>query len=706
MEYGKKQEKYTGKMEPNKLWSVWVKRFLPGIRKFFSGSPIRKLKDETPSIRKVSASLTRAIGQVEDDFIMLGNSLQQISKGAKDLSLDIEKAAVSIGEDSTNSLLGTIGTLASESVVEFDNSREVISTQLSQMKKGFGSLEKLSSICPVIEQTGLTLHVVGLNIAVESCRSTMSQEMFSSFVNEIKQLSTEIFTIAGDIEKDSTLAGKQQMENYAVMEKDLEKILSVKEEAEETVTMMTKKIEEVLGYSADSLHRTHERAKAISKRVDDVVVSIQYHDIIRQQIEHIESALKDLTEMAESLDGKKKKSEIILKAARMYRILKLQIKQLKEVIREIEATYANCENAFFNLTDDISHLVEEVELIDVQGEQNAPCDRRFGVEQSFTNLKSGLTELLHLIEEGDGLEERIRSQAGSAYETSALLSEHIGKVRGISMELHLKALNAIIKSAHLGEEGRTLEVLAQEVNKLSRQSNGFVSEVVDILELSNRCAKAMTDELDHDHYSGTDKENKPLLPEKSDETSKALSQNLPLKPERDLKQGGSLLDGKNIEKIKPVDGQNTRMSGAEQKLEQGIIAITNAYDKFTRDSKKAIHRSQELKNMIEDSRKSLVFLKGLTDTMHEICDQMEALTKLFTFTEKHRLSNDLEELHKLKERYTMKLEREIHDEHMGALAETPDFPDPYEETALLQEEGKPDEDEEDEEELGDNIELF
>jgi len=71
-------------------------------------------------------------------------------------------------------------------------------------------------------------------------------------------------------------------------------------------------------------------------------------------------------------------------------------------------------------------------------------------------------------------------------------------VRRISGEMELRALNAAVKSARLGQEGLTLKVLADEVTKLSNGSAHFVESTIETLNRITSATAAMTNCVDAD----------------------------------------------------------------------------------------------------------------------------------------------------------------------------------------------------------------
>ena len=62
------------------------------------------------------------------------------------------------------------------------------------------------------------------------------------------------------------------------------------------------------------------------------------------------------------------------------------------------------------------------------------------------------------------------------------MAAHLEEVKVINREVHLQALNAIVKTAALGNQGATLNVLSMHVDWLYRESNAVAAEIVRTLD--------------------------------------------------------------------------------------------------------------------------------------------------------------------------------------------------------------------------------
>lgn len=260
----------------------------------------------------------------------------------------------------------------------------------------------------------------------------------------------------------------------------------------------------------------------------------------------------------------------------------------------------------------------------------------------FTVLQSALSHLSSLLGQGSGLLDQIRDTAARASETGSVLAIYAEDVGRISFETHLVALNAIVRAAHLGHGGRTFEILAQEVKTLSDQSKLFTGRVTENLRLIS-C--------------------------------------LILKTGRSCDQS------------------------QEFPLNIGLGNISRAHIQFRTESAAASQSSDNLKTLISQIISELDFFPALSRELTRHLNQLENIRTMLKSQEKKMVSQGISETRKLTGRYTMQQERGVHEQVTGQ------SPDSDNHTGQVPNQ-KPDQEYADDEpddndrEMGDNVELF
>ncbi|RPI75717.1 MAG: hypothetical protein EHM45_14540, partial [Desulfobacteraceae bacterium] len=318
--------------------------FSPAVRFDKNDSNGSTLVAKISSLRN---NLQELLKKIEPKFVRLGQKMQTVYADSKGLGQLTVNAAQTIEGGSEDSLLARIGNLARHSLEDLRHSQKEIDQSLEKVDRGVEHLAGLYRMCSAIDKTAMVLHVVGLNIAVESCASLESRTMFRVFVEEIKKLSQKMNIISQSIRNDSSRTLNSQLLAHQNIMKGLAQLQALTAAAEKTVAEAVERINQLMTLSFKGLEKAGEISREISRQVGEIVVSIQFHDITRQQIEHIADALKDaetLLHDSGALNAAKAgRSQIMSKA---YSILLLQLEQLKLVIAEIDNAHQKAETAF------------------------------------------------------------------------------------------------------------------------------------------------------------------------------------------------------------------------------------------------------------------------------------------------------------------------------------------------------------------------
>ncbi len=631
------------------LWSELIK------------SPIRRNSKRQilriPSrLSGVSSSLKSDYQSLEPGFIEIGNELQTLYSDAAQLAELTRKVSGMIGGKSEKGLLSNIGGLVRHSLAELEESQDKVYSSLADVASIGDHLDALYRFCGLIEKISLSLRVLGLNIAVESNRHSASRNALAFLVQEIRGLAGKIINISEGLREGSRDARKKLTFAHARISEGMEELTRLTGEARNAVQGALEEIEQFMELSVKALEKAGVHSREISRQVGEVVVAIQFHDITRQQVEHILDALRDVEELCSKATSRTLvMSTQAEELACAYSILNLQVAHLKEVISEISNAYEKSSHAFAEVGKETENLMKTITWAE-RGRVKSGGD-------PFAELKSSLQHLRMLLEKGQNMSGDMQNAAGQASETASNLLHHVEKITGINSELHMQALNAIVKTTHLGEKGRALEVLAQEINRVSRDSGGIVTGAIDRLQSVASRAQGLKG------FSGSGRKDK-----------------------------GDSRDEK-------------------QSLENGINEISGAYREFKQNSTLAFQQSESLKEAVSRNREKLGFLKDLVNKMNRYLEELEALSGLLSPWERDLTGEAKHRLNNLLDRYTMHKERDTHSGFFpGQVEENAGQGQAVRHDSMEQDEvfvggrGAPcpaeSESRADEEALGDNVDLF
>ena len=570
--------------------------------------PREKTAGDMPSrLLKVGQELQAISESVEPVFLKLGGELQEVYSGASEMTVRTMEAVESISGKTDKAILSRVGNFAQNALEKLRACKEDVISKLGLIQVVAEKLHDLNSACEVIENIARYLRVVGLNIGIECSRSMESSEKFGVVVEEIRSFVEKVIGVAAEIRMDSGAAQITQISSHQQISEGLTHLSDLACDAEASVREGLGKIEELMKSSAFALEEGTAHSREISRQVGEVVVGIQFQDNMKQRVEHITDALHDAAGLcAKGLKESASKADQEESLGAAHAIILLQSAQLEQVIAEVDQVYRNAVEAFAIIGEEVGKLGHGLAVFGMEtAERSGEYETKKG--DSFTSLIQGLDHLHQLVDQGWELMKHIEKAITSATETANKLTERTRYVRTISFETQRMAINAVIKATHLGDGGRTLEILAQEVSGLSDRTNEFVEGVEAIIEAIALLARELT---------ASTRENE----------MRAFSEN------RDVTSVNS-----------------------------GSHEISIAYDHFRKDSSEALGQATVLEDMISQTSSGLDFLQDLREDLGEKLKELNVIGDLLAPWGKTAASDSFAEAEKIGQRYTMQQERDIHE---------------------------------------------
>ena len=601
----------------------------------------RIIQETLIRISELETPLVEVSTESEPQFVNLGNSLQDIYSGAEGLTELSRETAMLIDGESNDNILSNIGDFSRSSLSRLNASKEDVSNILPKVETCSVNLKRLYDMCPVIRTIAKKLNIVALHISMESSRSRECEEMFNFFVEEIKQLAGKVHEISVKIRDDSEKAKTSQIADFSSIAERKEILNSLADNAHRSVEDNVNHMEGLIKLALKTMRRAEIHSKKISSLVGEVVVAIQFHDIVRQQIEHVVETLEEVSSFfIEDTDGESISNENqTVSLAKAYSILSLQAEQINQVTREIHDAHNKIQRSFHEIGNEVESLVGG--MIDLS--ENTDGTQYTG--NPFEQLISGLNQLDKIISQGREMAGMIDRNLRQSAASAENLAGHLTEMEDIGMDLHIKAINALIMSKRLGAEGKTLSVLAEDVTAVSLDSNDFVLDVVEILkaigELTANLKHLSEEKDDHLHDDEMHKDN----------------------------------------------------------LSNSVDMISAVYDDFMQKSSLSVEQSKLLRAKIFHLESELEFLRSMEDTLSSQRKNINKIIEKITpyIPEDSITGSDLEHL---SERYTMEIERGIHNKALKKDSASSES----QKDADSENMNTPENNEEDY--LGDNIDLF
>ncbi len=427
-----------------------------------------RLSGLAQSIRALAVELKALVAGVEPDFLDLGQHLERIYADAGGLADQTRRIIGALSANDANGLLVKLGDLAQNAVAQLDVSQTQVRDNLNQIVSVANRLETIGKSSAEATRLGMVLRVVGLNMGIEAARSNGGQAMFVVIANELKAFSAKVLAIAEAIAQESFIARHRLIDAQGSLSKDMAGLSTLTAEARSVVEATVEAIAALMNQAIQLLEEADGHSREVSQGVAQVVMGIQFHDSLSQRIGHIATALDEAAAIFDGGNG--------ADLAHAASVMALQTAQLEAAVSEIDTVYREQQSAFDSIEAHVVRLTQGFTDIRSQPERSENAIGSFGA------LEGALAELKTLHDRGKTLIGDFLATAATASQCTERLQGKMGDIRNIRIETHMKALNAIINAAHMGKEGRTLEVLAQEIKTLSDQADDFATPLAAMIE--------------------------------------------------------------------------------------------------------------------------------------------------------------------------------------------------------------------------------
>jgi len=204
----------------------------------------------------------------------------------------------------------------------------------------------------------------------------------------------------------------------------------------------------------DTSARLGARYDAIAVSFKKLIVSVQFHDMTRQQVEHVIEILKrlDAGSAAETGDGFEQRAAV----------LALQSSQLADAAEKFAGSVASVVQSLGDVASHIGEMAEESRAL---SGLSRDADNTY-----FLQMERGCTAILHSLRELTSADSGTRMSSGDLQETISLMRESIAEIRQIGIQMKRMALNASIVASQIGKSADAIHVLAVSMRDRALES--------------------------------------------------------------------------------------------------------------------------------------------------------------------------------------------------------------------------------------------
>jgi hypothetical protein len=215
-----------------------------------------------------------------------------------------------------------------------------------------------------------------------------------------------------------------------------------------------------------SRHQAAEYA-ALSHAIEELVASIQFHDITRQQVEHVIQALRAFR----APGGKSRNSSL---GGDAHAVLTLQSSQLREAARLFADSIGRIEQVLASLAPRFRQASDQVHKLTGASEANS--------ESFFSRMEAQFAAVLKILDTCAAAQTKMESTIAGLAGTINGMSASVADIRRTEIQIQRISTNATIRAIHIGATGVALNKIAEVMQHLALDSNAHTDEAAAALE--------------------------------------------------------------------------------------------------------------------------------------------------------------------------------------------------------------------------------
>jgi hypothetical protein len=437
------------------------------------------------TIRQAVRELENLNRSTERDFLGVGAKLMEFRSAARQIASDM--AAV------TELISGEQGRNASHALTGMLEHSRQMDERMAQSGQALGEVRDLSRRVRVafsgLPHTVSVFRTLCTLTRIETARLGGMGADLGHLTAEVGPLSESIqssgegiLEAANGLDRDVQSAIRSGAELQAAQLKQLPALIG-------GVIDGIKLFEERRKLAQESSDRQAAQYAALCGSIEDLVGSIQFHDITRQQIEHVIEALRQLGSRGES-DGRSLHSQ----GGDARIVLNLQSRHLSEAARIFAASIERLEGDLNSIAARIESTAEASRaLLGISGDGAIDDPSGGGQDSFFVKMEGQFSAILGMLGSCTAAQAEMESTAASLEETIRHMAASIEEIRGIEIRIQRISTNASVWATHIGASGIALNVIAEVMQRLALDSNKSTEEVAQALKTMSDAAGRVTE---------------------------------------------------------------------------------------------------------------------------------------------------------------------------------------------------------------------
>jgi hypothetical protein len=414
----------------------------------------RKARDRAwmNQVGGVIANLKKLNESTESGFVSVGSKLMAFLSASRQLHSDIGSLTAMVsGEQARqacDALVSVRGYVQEVGRNSENGGRALLALQASaaSIHRGFSTLGKIA----------MSFHVTAMVARIETARLALSQQDLGSLADEVRSCSAGIQARADQVLDaavafDSRIAStlREVLRLGEIQERELPALLA-------EVNQDLERFEAQQREAARASTKLAADLDAVTKDLGEIATSIQFHDITRQQVEHVIEALAVLLHDAP-------KRAISPSGAALVQLQKAQL-------RSASASFVRSAQTIDRDLEGIAHRVEAMATAStsVLGSDPQRLDP-LKKDTFLSDIHNRFAGVLRAVGELNAVEQSTRAIVSELKELNQRLRASVKEVLAIELQLARISVNAALSASHMGSPGEPLGVVAAAMQALQQE---------------------------------------------------------------------------------------------------------------------------------------------------------------------------------------------------------------------------------------------
>ena len=396
------------------------------------------------------AQLSVISGTTEHEFLEIGGRLQDFYQRGTGISALASEMVGEVAGDHVIAAMDGLGEMLDNMGHYVDRAQTEIEVSAQTLREILGLLEKVSDPLSGFKKVNKVLRMLGISTKIESARLGQSAAGFDTLASDVGELSVQVNDKAAIIlkRKDELARAIEQTLSGVLRSgaRQHDQVIAILDRTRASLQALT----DINTRCSCSVAAVSEVSDEVYRSIGDVVMSMQAHDIVRQQIEHVGESFAELKHgLAQGTAG----------ADAAACICELQIAQLRHASAELDT-------AVQTIIDSLREIARKQSGLSAQTSSMAGMADQAG-GSFFTEMEKDISVVSAALVDSSKVNQALCVAMGTVAETVGEIATFVGDIEKIGEEIKLIALNAQIKSAYTGDEGAALGVLAEAIQRLS-----------------------------------------------------------------------------------------------------------------------------------------------------------------------------------------------------------------------------------------------